>query len=296
MGSIARTTEQVTYIIMDTTTVEYLAIGSMMNKTSLTMRGIYPTESRAAVLNDYQLYFGMANGFAAARKKPSSELHGVVHRITSKELEVLDRIEAWYIRELVDVVPYQGNKMLPTVKANVYVFDPKKVEINPEQYAENPPEERYLEILMEGAKHFGLDKTFVKNNLENVKFVPRKCLSELRIFELPDHPLPSSSFQKMQEKDKENVDIVFLALKNKILRFDLTGVRSAHTFILKRDRGTRWGYEIASKYMYDPQFGVPAHVQDMTDDHYKYLEDMVLDSLIIGEVNTSWTVVALLEM
>ena len=48
--------------------------------------------------------------------------------------------------------------------------------------------------------------------------------------------------------------------------------------------------------MYDPKFGVPAKVDDMTDDHHRYVEDMVLDSLIIGEVNNRWTVVASLKI
>ena len=72
----------------------------------------------------------------------------MVHRITRKELEVLDRIEVWYIMELVEIVPYHGNNMLPTDKAYVYVFDPEKVKINPEQYTENPPKSK-LQILME---------------------------------------------------------------------------------------------------------------------------------------------------
>jgi len=275
-------------------TVEYLAIGSMMNKTSLNMRGIFPSESRAAGLKDYELFFGMANGFAAARHVPGSEMHGVLHRISREELDMLDRIEVWYIRDLVDVVPYNGDIKLPAVKAFVYVFDPKSVENNPEQFAENPPKERYLEILLEGAKYFGLDRTFIENNLENVKFVPRKPLSELRIFKLPEDSLPTWTFEEMKEKDEENVEIVYVALKNKIVRFDLTGVIE-HTHILKRDRGTRWAHEIASKYMYDPMFGVPRLVGDMTDEHHRYVEDMVLDSLIIGEVNKRWTVVAELK-
>ena len=95
--------------------------------------------------------------------------------------------------------------------------------------------------------------------------------------------------------EKENEDIVFVALKTKVIRFDLTGV-TEHTHILKRDRGTQWAHLIASKYMYDPKFGVPAKVEDITDEHHRYVEDMVLDSFIIGEVKDRWTVVASLKI
>eukprot|EP00090_Calanus_glacialis_P006347 TRINITY_DN14957_c0_g1_i1.p1 TRINITY_DN14957_c0_g1~~TRINITY_DN14957_c0_g1_i1.p1 ORF type:complete len:288 (+),score=82.83 TRINITY_DN14957_c0_g1_i1:23-865(+) len=280
---------------MEEETVEYLAIGSMMNKTSINMRGIFPQESRAACLKGYELFFGMANGFAAAKPKQGGELHGVVHRISKKELAILDKIEVWYIRDLVEVVPYYGENKQPAVKAFVYVFDPAKVEKNPSQFAANPPKERYMDILLEGAKYFGLENTFIENNLSSVEFVARKELKDLRVFDPPEEALPEWTVGEMQEKDRANEDIVFLALKTKVIRFDLNGV-TEHTPILKRDRGTQWAHLIASKYMYDPKFGVPAKVEDMTDDHHRYVEDMVLDSLIIGEVNNRWIVVASLKI
>eukprot|EP00091_Calanus_sinicus_P001464 TRINITY_DN11455_c0_g1_i1.p1 TRINITY_DN11455_c0_g1~~TRINITY_DN11455_c0_g1_i1.p1 ORF type:complete len:140 (+),score=30.70 TRINITY_DN11455_c0_g1_i1:137-556(+) len=122
----------------------------MMNKTSINMRGIFPQESRAACLKDYELFFGMANGFAAAKPKQGGELHGVVHQISMKELAILDKIEVWYIRDLVDVVPYNGDNQQPAIKAFVYVFDPAKVKNNPSEFAANPPKERYMDILLEG--------------------------------------------------------------------------------------------------------------------------------------------------
>ena len=218
-----------------------------------------------------------------------------MHRISKKELAILDRIEVWYIRDLVEVVPYNCENKQPAVKAFVYVFDPAKVEKNPSQFSANPPKERYMDILLEGATKFGLENTFIENNLSSVEFVARKELKDLRVFDPPEEALPEWTVGEMQEKDRANEDIVFLALKTKVIRFDLNGV-TEHTPILKRDRGTQWAHLIASKYMYDPKFGVPAKVEDMTDDHHRYVEDMVLDSLIIGEVNNRWIVVASLKI
>ena len=48
--------------------------------------------------------------------------------------------------------------------------------------------------------------------------------------------------------------------------------------------------------MYDPKFGVPNKVVDMSDEHFSYVENMVLDSLIIEEVNNRWSVVAFLKI
>jgi len=276
--------------------VEYLAVGSMMNKTSITMRGIFPMESRAARLPGYKLLFGMANGFAAAEKVDGEEMHGVLHRITSKELAVLDKIEVMYIRELVEVVPYVGDEEYTPVQAYVYIFDPAKVVQNPDRFTDNPPAERYMDILKEGAKYFGLKKEFIEKKLENVQIIPRKSLQELRVFKVPNEELPEWTLKEMKDKDKEDIDVVYVGLQKKILRLNLKDLpNNSHTQILKRDRGTLWAYEIASKFMYDPKFGVPQTVEDMTDDHHRYVEDLILDSFISGELNNRWRIVALLK-
>lgn len=279
---------------MEEETVEYFAIGSMMNPMSLNMRGIHPLESRAACLKDYELFFGMDSGFAAARQDPGSEMHGVVHRLTRQELDMLDKIEFWYIKELVEVVPYTGEENLAPVEAFVYIFDPKMVEKYPEKFAKSPPSARYMEILQEGAKHFGLEKTFIENNLENIEIVPRKALTELRTFKIPEGFLPEWTFEKMQEKDKEDKEIVFFAIKKKIFRFNLTGV-GENTHFIRKERGTHFAHQIASKYWYEPQYGVPTQVGDMQDELHSYVEDMVIESVLIGEIAKRWTIVATLN-
>ena len=280
-------------------TVEYLAIGSMMNKVSLSIRGVYPKESRPACLPDYELVFAMADGFAAARRAPGKKLHGVLHRISSKELAELDIIEFWYVKEKVQVLPYQGawdaSETL-SVEANVYVFDPEALSADPDKFSENPPSERYLDILKEGAKQFGLDPAFVERYLTNSKCVPRKQVTELRCFSIPscDLPLPTWSFEQVKAKDKEDEDIIFLALNKKVLRFDLR-LPVKYTKVVRLNRGKQWAFQIVSKFRYDPRFGVPATYEDMTEEHRLYVEDTVLDSYLVGELNKRWSIVALLR-
>ena len=88
--------------------VEYFAIGSMMNKTSLAMRDLRPAKSRPAFLKDFELIFGTKGGMAAARPGLGCEMHGVVHRITKWELAGLDKIELLYVKEKVEVFVYDG--------------------------------------------------------------------------------------------------------------------------------------------------------------------------------------------
>jgi hypothetical protein len=81
-----------------------------VSSNQIQMRGIYPLESIAAYLHDYNFGFfsGMESGFATERWALGSEMHGLVHRIIRQELDMLDKID---------------------------------------KFAEKPPKARYMEIL-----------------------------------------------------------------------------------------------------------------------------------------------------
>ena len=91
--------------------VEYFAIGSMINPVSVGMRGLNPTRSRPGILKNYELIFVKTNGMAAARMSDSSEIHGVLHRVTRAELNTLDKIESNYvIGKKVSILLYNNEK------------------------------------------------------------------------------------------------------------------------------------------------------------------------------------------
>jgi hypothetical protein len=152
-----------------------------------------------------------------------------------------------------------------------------------------------MEILQEGANHFRLDSTFVETKLFNIEIIARKPLNELKTIKLPEGPLPAWTFEMMQEKDEGSKEIIFLALNNKILRFDLNNITENTTHFIRQNRGTHFGFQIASKYWYEPKYGVPKQVEDMQEEVHRYVEDMVVESVLIGEVSRRWTIVAILK-
>lgn len=162
--------------------VEYFAIGSMMNPISLRMRGLNPVKSRPGILRDYELIFVMTNGMAAARKFDESKhndrkcIHGVLHRVSRPEMDILSKSESTYVIEknvIIETykckneqVETDGNKNKDyltnkddkeTVSAFVYVLNDEIVKTDPERFSENPPGERYIDILKGGAEYYGLD-------------------------------------------------------------------------------------------------------------------------------------------
>ena len=165
--------------------VEYFAIGSMMNPISLRMRGLNPVKSRPGILRDYELIFVMTNGMAAARKFDETKhndrkcIHGVLHRVSRPEMDILSKSESTYVIEKnVTIETYKRKyEQIETddkkneekssykddeekVSAVVYVLNNEIVKTDPERFSENPPGERYIDILKGGAEYYGLDVSF----------------------------------------------------------------------------------------------------------------------------------------
>ena len=165
--------------------VEYFAIGSMMNPISLRMRGLNPVKSRPGILKDYELIFVMTNGMAAARKFDETKhndrkcIHGVLHRVSRPEMDILSKSESTYVIEKnVTIETYKRKyEQIETddkkneekssykddeekVSAVVYVLNNEIVKTDPERFSENPPGERYIDILKGGAEYYGLDVSF----------------------------------------------------------------------------------------------------------------------------------------
>ena len=100
------------------------------------MRGISPTLSRAGVLRNYRLVFRTESGFAGAEKcgdDGGAGLHGVLHRITQKESDILDSIEVLYTKDKVEVIPYDQAGEKEPIQAIVYVFDEEQIARNPKK-------------------------------------------------------------------------------------------------------------------------------------------------------------------
>lgn len=134
----------------------YFAYGSMSNPISLKRRGLVPPESHPAVLEGFELSFMPANGFANIHPCPEGHLHGVVHLITDEELQRLETIEIGYEVQRHRVAPYGPEAPAP-MEADVF--------INQDEEPRDPPvlpQRRYLRIIEEGLRHFGVDEAWIE--------------------------------------------------------------------------------------------------------------------------------------
>jgi len=246
----------------------YFAIGSMMNPTSLALREIFPKHSWPAELFGYELVFRGVGGMASVEMKESAVVHGVLHALTSKEMDVLDKLEMVYNRVPVDLKLYDGTK----VKGGVYQMDLVKHQITKHM----PPSERYLDIIRRGAVYYGIKKEFVEW-LNAVKYIPRKDPKDFN--RAPDPPKDGLELtsEELAKYDGNNGSEVMAAMNGKLIKFvgDLTqkDITQSYEFFKKRYGGKDGTFQLA-RGLYDPKYSVATSIESMSDEHKSSIEDM----------------------
>lgn len=125
-----------------------LAIGSMINPTSLALRKLAPLESYPAVLAGWRLVFRGDCGMASILPSdspvlqlephravaPRDDFHGMLHRLNREQMMKLDVIESSYERLEVDVRMYDGRMQRATVyKMEERKLDPSKIDCLPSE-------------------------------------------------------------------------------------------------------------------------------------------------------------------
>lgn len=92
---------------------------------------------------------------AEALPSEGDSFHGVLHELHAEDLQVLDRVEFTYDRQNCTVLLYSGE----TVIATVYVL---KAGLREQFLVNNLPSERYMELLIEGCRHHGVDNSHIQ--------------------------------------------------------------------------------------------------------------------------------------
>jgi hypothetical protein len=172
---------------------------------SYEQRDFHPLESHPAKLFDFRLGFFSSMGFAEAIPSPGDSMHGVVHRVTEAQMLELDKVEVGYIRLTGKARPYgprweqlqtDNNNMAMTVSVYCRPVGANKEDEN------RPPKARYLEILIAGAKHHGVDPCYIAF-LEKHDFQPRTPPDQFLHFGDPRRIDTLQKFQSLATMKKE---------------------------------------------------------------------------------------------
>jgi len=263
----------------------YFAIGSMINPFGLGNRGIEVVESQAAEALDNKIYFYGSMGMAEAIAEEGSSFHGVVHRVNPENMAKLDRIEACLLRRDIQAKLYDGS----VVTATVYCRDPSK-ERGP--HIDKNPSQRYLEIIAEGCKHFGVVQSYI-DFIEKHPCVPRCLPGDFKTLPPVPEGAPTMTLEEVLKNDGQDGRPLYFTINGKVRQNMMEG----EDYLKSVDRSHRLGHHlelIMCKMLYDPKYGCPETLDQVTREHAACIEDVTYNIAASGKVNTmhEWKVIA----
>lgn len=265
--------------INDDDHVYYFAIGSMMHPGSCEMRHFHPQHSQPAELLDYRLHFFSAMGNAEAVLAPGHSMHGVLHRVTEAQMVELDNMEIGYMRSMGQAKLYgdsdgkDGTSSSVVVAACVYCRPAGTDTLQNDK----PPRQRYLEILVAGAQHWGVDAAYVQL-LQDHPFHPR---TQPENFTSLGSPPDECCDVVMDEVPDATDDKTYFSLNGKIIELAYPKDHKMYKLFMLFLRD-KYGphFEVGMAHaLYDLKYGVPHGLDDFTKEHSDYIENNFQTSL-----------------
>lgn len=156
----------------------YFGVGTMLNATRLDNMGLTPIRSCPGELLDHRHYFYDKPGMSESIPCKGESFHGVIHLMTPEKIAMLDKMMAGhYIHVSGKVRLYNG-----TCKDVIHYIRPEGEERNSD--VDGPPDARFLDIMIEGCKHYNVNADFIKW-LENYPNIPRHNPANYACFPCP---------------------------------------------------------------------------------------------------------------
>lgn len=139
----------------------YFGYGSNMDLTSMRAKGVHPETSVRARLHGWRLRFNVHHFFRheggvgniEESPDPGEEVQGVIHRCRDEDLAALDAVEAYGFGYDRIEVPIESAGT--TTTAIAYVGIPSFLDDT------CLPTQRYMNILVKGARNAGLDAAYI---------------------------------------------------------------------------------------------------------------------------------------
>ena len=147
-------------------------------------------------------------------------------------------------------------------------------------YEEIPPQERYLDIMIQGAQHYGISQeyiTWLQHHPKQPRPLPTEFLSFGPIPTTSDGSPKTMTLQDIEPYDGSDGNTpVYIALNGKVLEIvDKTPSKVGLT--LKKRREGHICCELwIPKIVYDPKYGIPNTLEECSNEYMAYLEHMTV--------------------
>lgn len=252
----------------------YFAIASMMNPVSLHAREIVPIESKPSEIIDYKLRFVGSSGMAEASFSSGSSFHGVAHKLTTEDMKKLDSIESAYDRKPAIIQMYSGERV------NGWVYSNKEglsgLSGLPMGNEDGLPSQRYIEIMVEGCKYFGIQKAYI-DQLQSIKCVPRPSPADFATFQVPSE-VPTWTMVDVLAGNGNGDNPIYFSLNGKVIEY--IGSRDGFVGSMMVNRFAGRSVDLANaRMLYDPKYGLPETLEAITREHAAYRESVIYNLL-----------------
>eukprot|EP00563_Minutocellus_polymorphus_P004945 CAMPEP_0181044510 /NCGR_PEP_ID=MMETSP1070-20121207/13305_1 /TAXON_ID=265543 /ORGANISM="Minutocellus polymorphus, Strain NH13" /LENGTH=389 /DNA_ID=CAMNT_0023122961 /DNA_START=180 /DNA_END=1346 /DNA_ORIENTATION=- len=141
--------------------------------------------------------------------------------------------------------------------------------------SDQPPLERYLNIMIDGCQHFGVSEEYIEF-LRNHESQPRPTAGEFYSFGEPPEGAPTYTLQEVEQCDGRDGRPLRITFCGRVLECSLDRNSQDWTeFVEIHEQVGHVGELYISKVAYDPKYGVPELLEDFTQEHANYLEDLM---------------------
>jgi len=222
-------------------------------------------------------------GMASPEAAGGEILHGVLHHMTQTDILSLDDIEAGYCRVPATALLYDGTEQ----QCEVYLMNQKDYDkqFRLELTAGVLPQARYIDVLCEGAEHFGVASEYVQW-LRAQPSVPRRTPAEYRAWTVPAEA-PTFTLAEVLASDGSQGRPAYRIAGSKVLLFRGRH-EGIHWDMFRGHMSKEYCFLLQfSHVFYDPLFGKFDSVEEMTPACVMYYEDMIFRSYNTAGVDVS---------
>ena len=266
--------------------IYYFGFGGIVSPGLRELRGIETTMTAPAVLNDYRLTFAVA-GAANIIEKRGWEVHGVLMELSPKDWDILKSYEAGWEYTLVDVWTYGEDTRC--YQARVFIMESDNLR-NEELPSDRLPQERFLRVIASGMRHHGVDEDYIENEVMNCPYIPKRKPEEYLKFPSIDDDMESFSYAKtipiskyLKQATKRN----WFAIGDRVFSIPGQSLKDDHPFV-KWLRMSYIGHLdvtwTVSRTLYDPDLPKCASIDELTDVHHAWCENMMVDYFAQADV------------
>lgn len=229
----------------------------MMNNVSLSARKLYPKQSIPGELQDFELIFYGSQGMAAAKPASGKSFHGVLHKMTDEDMKALDKIEATVSRTEAKAKLYDGT----IVDCTCYSNPPKEDPSGAGNTEDKPPTERYIDIMVEGARNHKVDENYIQGLLK-MDSQPRTKVADFEKWERPAD-LPTWTMKEVEAGTGGDGQPMYSALNGVVVECLLP--KDAPFYGPTQNLFAGKHMEIpCSTTWYEPKYGLPDSIDKFT--------------------------------